>query len=98
SKKTKEIILKLIQPHLLHHPSRRAALFDEAKALYSAESPDSKEFDRINRMDRINSTTNPVNPVHPVQNGASFGTAPDSLNILDSVCSLRPHLPYLLNI
>ena len=36
-------------------------------------------------MDRINASTNPVNPVHPVQNGASFGTAPYSLNMLSFI-------------
>ncbi|MCZ7385268.1 MAG: Eco57I restriction-modification methylase domain-containing protein [Candidatus Methanoperedens sp.] len=67
-------------------PARRAALVEEAKALYSAEAPDRKDFDRINRMDRINPTTNPVNPVHPVQMDAnSYSAAPDSQKILDFV-------------
>ncbi|MCK4796471.1 MAG: Eco57I restriction-modification methylase domain-containing protein, partial [Spirochaetes bacterium] len=60
-------------------PERRAALLEEAKALYSQFSgaPDNNNSDGINRMDRINASTNPVNPVNPVQNGASSGTAPD---------------------
>ncbi|MDP2754031.1 MAG: hypothetical protein Q8P40_06520 [Nitrospirota bacterium] len=65
---------------IIEMPIRRAALFDEAKALYSAEAPDSKEFDRMDRID-----SHPVAPVHPVQTSASFGTAPDSLNILGFV-------------
>jgi len=42
-------------------PARRAALFEEAKALYSAEAQDSKD------------------------SGSSFGTAPNSIKILDFV-------------
>ena len=68
-------------------PDRRAALVEQAKALYSAfsDAPASKDLDRINRMDRINSTTNPVNPVHPVQMVASLSAAPDSRKILEFI-------------
>ncbi|MDD1745834.1 MAG: hypothetical protein LUQ20_08525 [Candidatus Methanoperedens sp.] len=68
-------------------PDRRAALAEQAKALYSAflGVPDSKDLDRINRMDRINTAANPVNPVHPVQTVASISAAPDSLKILDFI-------------
>ncbi len=61
-------------------PDRRAALVEQAKALYSEflGAPTSKDLDRINRMDRINSTTNPVNPVHPVQTAASLSAASGS--------------------
>ncbi|TRZ92279.1 MAG: hypothetical protein D4R88_00680, partial [Methanosarcinales archaeon] len=61
-------------------PDRRAALVEQAKALYSAflGAPGAEDLDRINRMDRINSTTNPVNPVNPVQTVASLSAAPDS--------------------
>ncbi len=66
-------------------PDRRAALVEQAKALYSAFVGGAEDLDRINRMDRINSTANPVNPVHPVQITAPSGTAPDSQKILDFV-------------
>jgi len=68
-------------------PDRRAALVEQAKALYSEFSgaPDGKDLDRINRMDRINSTTNPVNPVNPVQTAASLSAAPDSQKILEFI-------------
>ncbi|MCZ7397101.1 MAG: hypothetical protein O8C59_01140 [Candidatus Methanoperedens sp.] len=67
-------------------PDRRAALVEQAKALYSAFSgaPASKDLDRINRMDRINAS-NPVNPVNPVQTVTSISAAPDSLKILEFI-------------
>ncbi|MDP2765959.1 MAG: hypothetical protein Q8O41_00680, partial [Candidatus Methanoperedens sp.] len=64
-------------------PDRRAALMEQAKALYSEFCSGMANSDRINRMDRINSTTNPVNPVHPVQTGAYFSAAPNSQKILE---------------
>ena len=68
-------------------PDRRAALFEETKALYSEflGAPESEDSDGINRMDRINASANPVNPVHPVQNGTSSGTAPDGNKVLEFV-------------
>jgi hypothetical protein len=63
---------------------RRAALVEQAKALYSefmgAQGADN--LDRINRIDRINTAANPVNPVNPVRTVAPPGAAPDSRKIL----------------
>ena len=66
-------------------PDRRAALVEQAKALYSEflGAPVAADLDRINRMDRINSSTNPVNPVHPVQTVASLSA--DSEKLLEFV-------------
>ncbi|MDP2845797.1 MAG: hypothetical protein Q8N79_06970, partial [Candidatus Methanoperedens sp.] len=66
---------------------RRAALVEQAKALYSEflGAPGAEDLDRINRMDRINSTTNPVNPVHPVQTVASLSAASGSLKIFEFI-------------
>lgn len=65
---------------------RRAALVEQAKALYSeflgVQGADN--LDRINRIDRINAS-NPVNPVHPVQTVASLSTGPDSQKILEFI-------------
>jgi len=67
-------------------PDRRAALVEQAKALYSAfvGASGADNLDRINRIDRINAS-NPVNPVHPVQTVASLNAAPDSQKILDFI-------------
>lgn len=65
-------------------PDRRAALVEQAKALYSdfLGAPGSEDLDRINRMDRIDTAANPVNPVQTV---ASLSAAPDSLKILEFI-------------
>ncbi len=55
-------------------PDRRAALVEQAKALYSEFSgaSDSKDLDRMNRTDTA------ANPVNPVQTIASHSAAPES--------------------
>jgi len=65
-------------------PDRRAALMEQAKALYSEflGAPGADNLDRINRINRINTA---ANPVHPVQTVASLSAAPDSLKILEFI-------------
>ncbi len=75
-------------------PNRRAALVEQAKALYSNHpafkcgdivgAPDADNLDRINRIDRINAS-DPVNPVNPVQTVASQSAASDSQKILEFI-------------
>ncbi|HMB45956.1 MAG TPA: hypothetical protein VKL21_09045, partial [Candidatus Methanoperedens sp.] len=72
-------------------PDRRAALVEQAKALYSNDPafkcgdivgvPGTDNLDRINRIN----ASDPVNPVHPVQTVASLSAAPDSRKILEFI-------------
>lgn len=77
-------------------PDRRAALVEQAKALYSNDPAfkygdfvGAQSADNLDRMDSINAS----NPVHPVQTDASLSTAPDSQKILEFVCARLSAVP-----
>ncbi|MCX9029390.1 MAG: N-6 DNA methylase, partial [Candidatus Methanoperedens sp.] len=69
-------------------PDRRAALVEQAKALYFNDTlficgdfVGAQRADNLDRMDSINAS----NPVHPIQTAASLSAAPDSRKILEFI-------------